>query len=702
MNIPQTVRRSGIVTVNLALMAIANYLALSLRFDGSIPAPEMAMWGQLLPWLLAIRALVFARFRLHGGLWRYTGIWDLKNILVAVGVSTVCFYALVRWVFGVVAYPRSVFIIDAILLVFLVGGLRLFMRFPNSRLPQKTHKRVLIFGAGDAGEMIVRDMKRYPGREAVGFVDDNLTKVGHRIHGVPVLGTRRDLKEIIEKYAPHEVLIAIPRAEAADLRGFVRSLQSYKIPITTLPNTRELLSGAVAVSQIRSLSIEDLLSRAPVGLEMTPVRELIAGRRVLVTGAGGSIGSELCRQIAAFGPAVLVLYERYENGLYAVANDLVSRSAQVSIAQVIGDVTDEHRLNAVMAEHRPQIVFHAAAHKHVPLMEANVCEAVKNNVIGTRMVAEAAERFGAEHFVLISTDKAVNPSSVMGCTKRVAELLLQGLGQRSATRFVTVRFGNVLGSNGSVVPLFASQISAGGPVTVTHPEIRRYFMMIPEAVLLVLHAAALGKGGELFVLDMGEQLKVLDLAKNLITLSGFVPDQDILIEFIGLRPGEKLYEELSAVDELLEPSTVEKVLSVRGRTAIVAPLLSYQVWELEQAATRGDETAVIHLLAEIVPTFEPGGDAPGLEVAQGRRKRRRRPIYVKRRLADREGLEYVQIVGDRRNEALCDRRAQPRGGRRANDHNDAAARTASEGRRHPRPSLASRPALDPTPGPRGA
>ena len=527
-------------------------------------------------------------------------------------------------------------------------------------------KRVLIYGAGDAGEIIVRDMNRHAHYRPIGFVDDDSTKVGQRIHGVPVLGTRHDLPKIMEREHPHEVLIAIRRADPAVMRGLVEALRPYKVRLTTLPNPREILEGGVQVNQIRTLSIEDLLSRAPIGLDMNRVRELLVGKRVMVTGAGGSIGSELCRQIAALAPASLILYERYENGLYEIANDLADKLGFHEFHTAVGDITDERRLNNVVGTHRPHILFHAAAHKHVPLMELNVCEAVKNNVTGTRTVAEAADRFGVDRFVLISSDKAVNPTSVMGATKRVAEMLVQSFNQRGRGRFVAVRFGNVLGSSGSVVPRFLDQIRRGGPVTVTHPKIRRYFMMIPEAVQLVLQAAALGDHGELFVLDMGEQISVDDLARNLIQLSGFVPEQDIRIEYTGLRPGEKLYEEVVGTEEAMEPSSVEKILRIKPGASVVPELLAYQLAELEAAAGRDDVAAAMDQLVEVVHTFKTA-DAPGRDGATVRRRARKSAVMIRRRFSARSPFEYVQVVVDRRNPKRPDRRAEVRGGRRGPD-----------------------------------
>jgi FlaA1/EpsC-like NDP-sugar epimerase len=422
-----------------------------------------------------------------------------------------------------------------------------------------------------------------------------------------VLGGRDRLAKVIAQERPDEVLVAIPRAEPAAVRAIVRALEPYKLPIKTVPNLRDILDGHVDMSQVRNLSIEDLLARAPIGLDVERVNHLIRGQRVMVTGAGGSIGAQLCRQVVDAHPHSLVMYERYENSMYTVANDLASSGA--TLHNVIGDVTDVRRLDAVVRDFKPDIIFHAAAHKHVPLMELNVCEAVKNNIIGTRRVAEAASKYGVGRCVLISSDKAVDPSSVMGATKRVAELIFQNMARgESTTRFMTVRFGNVLGSNGSVLPRFLEQINSGGPVTVTHPDMRRYFMLIPEAVQLVLHAAALGSNGALYVLDMGEQIKLLDMARSLIRLSGFVPDEEIPISLTGLRPGEKLAEALVSDDEVIELSAVDKVLRVRGRSPSATLLRPELLRELERRAIQGQSHAVLQLLASIVPSFKPAAD----------------------------------------------------------------------------------------------
>ena len=604
-------RRALIVLAHLALIVVSSYLAFDLRFDGSPAGGQLAIWADSLLLLVLIRMIVFVPFRLYEGLWRYVGIWDARNIVGAVATSSLLFWIVERWVIGQTRYPRSVYVLDALILTMLLGGIRVGRRIARELGHEQDKKTVLVFGAGDAGEMIVRDMKNNPYYQysAVGFVDDDRRKWGHSIHGVKVLGGRQDLQRILAATNPDEILIAIPTAAPKTMREIVGALEPYQTPIKTIPNLGALLNGSVSVGQIRDLSIKDLLARPPIDLDRDPVLRLIAGKRVLVTGAGGSIGSELCRQVLALEPAELVLLERYENGLYEIAGEIQKRAGSTVVHPVIADVGDANRLNEVFGTHRPQVVFHAAAHKHVPMMELNPCEAVKNNVLGTRCLARTADRFGVERFVMISTDKAVNPTSVMGATKRAAEFVVQEIDRRSATAFSTVRFGNVLGSNGSVVPLFLDQIKTGGPVTVTHPDMRRFFMLIPEAVTLVLHAATMAAGGDVFVLEMGEQIRVADMARNLIRLAGYVPERDIEIRYVGTRPGEKLEEELVGRDERIQPSSSDKV--VRVRPVSVPADLDRRVSELGRLAARGATRAVLEQLCAIVPTFQPQEQAGG-------------------------------------------------------------------------------------------
>lgn len=605
-------RRVISVVLHAALVVLANVIAFQLRFDGDVPDSYAAMGMRLLPWLIVVRLLSFIPFRLFEGLWKYTSLWDLRNILLGVGVSTVVFYPIAASTTGAVRYPYSIYILDAILLVCLLTGVRLTRRVYGEVIRPHGGRRVLIYGAGDAGELIVRDLRQNARFQAtpIGFVDDDASKVGQRIHGVPVLGRREQLPDILKKHTPEELLIAIPSASRETLREIIRAAEPYRTRITTLPRLHELIGARVEFGQIRQLKVEDLLARESVGLDYTPVRQFLEGKRIIVTGAGGSIGSELCRQIAAARPEGLVLLDRYENGLFHIHSELAKSFSDVKLHSVVADVTDASRIDQVFGETKPHVVFHAAAHKHVPLMEQNPCEAVKNNVRGTRIAAEKALKFGVERFVLISTDKAVSPTSVMGSTKRVAELIVGELSRQQGTRFATVRFGNVLGSNGSVVPTFLAQIEKGGPVTVTHPEMKRYFMLIPEAVQLVLHAAALPDKAPLFVLDMGEQVKVVDMARDIIRLSGFVPDKDIEITFTGIRAGEKLCEELVAEGELAEPSSLAKILRVQTAAVSRAADLHEAVARLEQLALDGRSSDVLRELQDVLRAFTVDRGAP--------------------------------------------------------------------------------------------
>jgi FlaA1/EpsC-like NDP-sugar epimerase len=605
-------RRLLLFVAHLALAALANWLAFLLRFDEDIPSQQWNLFTSMLPLLLTIRALAFYRFRLYDGLWRYMSLWDVRDLALSIALSTLAFAGVVRFGMGAWSYPSSVFVIDALLLLCLLTGLRVAPRLiRESGWIMTGRKRVLIVGAGDAGAMIVREMRNNPtyGYHPVGFIDDNPSKIGHRIYGVKVLGATDSLPRIVAEQGLDAVLVAMPSAAPAIVRKVVKALEAFDLPIQTLPNLRDVLQCRVEVSQIRNLSIEDLLDRVPVDLNPEPLRKLVQGERVLITGAGGSIGAELCRQVARLSPAALVLLDRYENGLFAIASELTA-AGHLCLSPVIGNITDVGQMNRLFAEYQPTLVFHAAAHKHVPLMEGNPCEAVLNNVGGTRIVAEAAHRHEVDRFILISTDKAVNPVSVMGASKGVAELFLQELGRSSRTIFTTVRFGNVLGSNGSVVPLFLEQIRAGGPVTITDAGMRRYFMLISEAVHLVLHAARLARGGELFVLEMGEQISVVDMARNLIRLSGFVPDKDIALTYLGCRPGEKLVEELVACHETVEATSVSKILCVRPDSTRDLSRLPGRITQLEQSAAEGSVSKVLAILCDILPTYRPSGVYP--------------------------------------------------------------------------------------------
>jgi FlaA1/EpsC-like NDP-sugar epimerase len=600
-----------VVGAQLVLVAAANLLAFVFRFEGDVPPAYRDRAFLALPIVLAVYLACLWAFDLFRGLWRYVGLHDLARIVWASIAGTAILYVLVRSGLGWIDYPRSVLILTGLLSTGFLGGIRLAVRWMREwlRIVGPTARRVLVVGAGNAGELLVRDLQANPSYnyKPVAFADDAPEKQKAKIHGVPVVGTIADIKRAAELVEAQEIIVAIPSASPQVMQRILAASESSRLSLKTLPNIKQFLDGSVSVRNVRPLSLEDLLQREPIKTDLQELHPLLEGKRVLVTGAGGSIGSELCRQISRYKPELLVLFERHENSLYALDLELRETFPQVRVLPMIGDTNQAERVAEVFGAGAPHLVFHTAAHKHVPLMERNPGEAVRNNILGTRVVGEAALAAGVERFVLISTDKAINPTNVMGTTKRVAEYLVETMNQRDRTRFTVVRFGNVLGSNGSVVPLFAEQIRKGGPVTVTHRDIKRYFMTIPESVQLVLQASVMGQGGDVFVLDMGEQIRVADLARNMILLSGHVPDQDIKITYTGLRPGEKLYEELFDHEERVEPTSHEKIKRAVSQTPFGPADLERHIQALERMLHAADAAGVARKLQEIVPSYKPDG-----------------------------------------------------------------------------------------------
>ncbi|HET7240612.1 MAG TPA: nucleoside-diphosphate sugar epimerase/dehydratase, partial [Gemmatimonadales bacterium] len=540
------------------------------------------------------------------------GVAELEHILVATAISASLSTLLGAAVLPGLALtplrvPLSVLFIDGCLSAGAVALPRLFIRLLGRRSQWRrleAARRVLIVGAGAAGEVIVKELLSHPqlGLNPIGFVDDDRSKHGHRLCDLPVFGALSAIKDLVLRYDVEEVIIAMPRAPGGVVREVVRAAMEAGVKTRTVPGIFDIISGRVAVASLRQVEIQDLLRREPIQTDLEQVRVLATGETVMVTGAGGSIGSELCRQLARLEPAQVLVMGHGENSIFDVMAELTERYPNVTCVPIIGDVRDRERMRLIFERYRPYAVFHAAAHKHVPLMEENMAEAVTNNVLGTKNIAELSAEFGVEHLVLISTDKAVRPTNVMGATKRVAEQIVQEIAETHGRNFVAVRFGNVLGSRGSVVPTFLRQIEAGGPVTVTHPEMRRYFMTIPEAVQLVLQAGAIGKGGEVFVLDMGEPVKILDLATDLIRLSGLEVGTDIEIRFSGSRPGEKLYEELFFDSESALPTGHPKVL--RAKNGVLPIGLSTVVDLLVDGARRGwSDDQLRNLLGRLVPDF---------------------------------------------------------------------------------------------------
>ncbi len=602
------------VVLDIVFINVSLILSLILRF-GKGWGTYFYVYRELIVYLTGFFLLFAVVFRLYKRIWRYLSISDLFLIaeVVTGGIfGTVLCLNLVKGI----AFPLTVVALTWFFSLSLVGGSRLVWRLYCERKGalNRGQERILIVGAGDAGEVISREIIRRPDLgKLVGFVDDDKEKVGKRIHNVKVLGNIEGINDILEKEQVSTVIIAIPTASGKEIKRIVNNIKNKEVRIKILPGLYELVDGKVSVSRIRSIRIEDLLGREPVDLNLEEISGYLEGKRVMVTGGGGSIGGELARQICRFGPKSLILLDHSENGLFHINLELEKKwsGAEMEIGLdlelVVADIRDRDKMDKIFRRYRPEVVFHAAAHKHVPMMEFHPDEAVMNNIIGTKNVAELADEYGVERVVMISTDKAINPTSVMGASKRVAEMVVKDLGSRSEAKFVAVRFGNVLESNGSVVPMFKQQIAEGGPVTVTDREVKRYFMTLPEASQLVIQAGALGKGGEVFVLDMGEPVKVLDMAEELIRLSGLEVGEDIEIKIVGLRPGEKMFEEIMTEEErsgVLGDSGHEKIFIAKVEE-VEGEKLKKDIEELRVLAKEMDNEGVVRKLQEMVPSYQP-------------------------------------------------------------------------------------------------
>jgi FlaA1/EpsC-like NDP-sugar epimerase len=605
------------------LFAGALVLAYLFRFEFSLDAFFAQQLRTIWVPILLVKLCTFFLFGLYKGMWRYTSTRDFWRLLQASATSTLLIMAFILIVYRFEGYSRAVFLMDGGLTFLLTGGLRMairsffMMRERDSQgafIPVTHRKRILIVGAGSGGEKTLREIieNDHLHYSVVGFIDDDRRKHGRSIHGIPVLGSLRDIARIVENQDVKEILIAIPSATGDQIRRIVNTCKACQIAYKTLPGIGEIIDGRVSIKALRDVNYEDLLGRSPVQLDMGEIRGYLDGKTVLVTGCGGSIGAELCRQIVRFQPQMLILLDANEANLFHIALELRNDQHCDRCAAVLGRIQDERLMTSLFQKYRPQVVFHAAAYKHVPMLENNPWEAVSNNIIGSRVLMEMARRYETERFVLVSTDKAVRPTNVMGASKRVTELLLQAF-DGTGTRFMAVRFGNVVGSSGSVIPVFRHQIEQGGPVTVTHPEVRRFFMTIPEAAQLILQAGAMGQGGEIFILKMGKPVNIADMARDLIRLSGREPDTDVKITFTGLRDGEKLYEELITVGEGIVQTAHEKIMvlhanSQGGLSASrhePSALFDAQLAGLSVAADRFDAAEIKKKLQEIVPEYMP-------------------------------------------------------------------------------------------------
>lgn len=602
------IRRFFLIILDAMLINIASFSALFFRFDFKLSNVPLVYTEAVMSYTLKntiVTIMIFAMFRLYNSLWKYAGIDELVNILFACCISGLLQIMGMHYILHI-HVPRSYYPLSTLLIIILVTASRFCYRY--ARRVARSNKdislsRIMIIGAGEAGSSIIKEItsSRYLDGSIICAIDDNKDKLGSYIHGIKVVGDRTSIVKEAEKHEITDIYIAMPSASKKVIRDILDICKKTDCNLKILPGMYQLINEEVGITNLRKVEIEDLLGREPVTINLSEVMQFINGKVVMVTGGGGSIGSELCRQIAKHKPKQLVIVDIYENNAYFIQQELKNDYPELNFVVLIASVRNSNRMDWIMKKYRPNIIYHAAAHKHVPLMEFSPTEAIKNNVGGTYKLALAADHYGVEKFILISSDKAVNPTNIMGASKRICEMIIQAINKKSNTEFVAVRFGNVLGSNGSVIPLFKEQILRGGPVTVTHPDIIRYFMTIPEAVSLVLQAGAYAKGGEIFILDMGEPVKILDLAENLIRLSGLEPDRDIEIEFTGLRPGEKLYEELLMDEEGLQ-DTDNKLIHIGKPIEMDEKSILKAVEELDAAAKEETED-IRSIVKQLVPTY---------------------------------------------------------------------------------------------------
>jgi len=605
-----------LVLIDIAIINLALFLALVIRFDGISTIPEHFLDNFLIlvPVFTVVKIACFFAFGIYNRMWKYASIGELMSIFYAVSVASLINISIVYFIMegGNLPLPRSVFLLSWMLNILLIGGSRLAWRLfveGNFRFitlrSTNGDRPVLIVGAGDTGVLLAKELRRHYQEKVkiVGFIDDDPDKQNLKVLNLPILGDRHKIQEVVEKYAVKEIIMAIPSAHGNDLREVIDICHSTAADVKTLPGIYDIVEGNITVSQIREVQVEDLLMREPVNVDLDEICQYIENQTILVTGAGGSIGSELCRQISSFKPERILLLDNCENNLYDIELELRDINPHIKFVPLVKDIRERLAMEEIFQEFKPSVVFHAAAHKHVPLMEFNPEEAIKNNVMGTYNVAFAADKYGANRFVFISTDKAVNPVGVMGASKRIAEMIIQYMDKKSKTRFVAVRFGNVLGSRGSVVELFKKQIANGGPVTVTHEDMIRYFMTISEAVQLVIQTGAMAKGGEIFILDMGEPVKIMDLAKTLIRLSGLEPGKDIDIVVAGIRPGEKLFEELLTAKEGIN-ATKHKRIFVGKPDHLESETLELVTASMHDGAVPRNKEDTMNFIKQLLPGFK--------------------------------------------------------------------------------------------------